>query len=345
MPKIRLNLLLAIALGASVALALVIAGQWKAIFWAVVLGILFRPVMVWFETRLPGRPSLGASLTILGILLALLIPALILGAVMVRQGVEVYARIQSSTLTAEAASRWMEGLYLTSLGQWLTSIGLDLAALTQKLQAGLLQASAFVMSLAANVGQNAAGMVIGVVLMLYLLFFILRDGPQINQQIFRAVPIPNDQKQRFFQKFAETATAALVGSFVVGLAQGSLGALIFAVLGIGGAVFWGVVMALLSLIPAFGAALVWFPAAVILFLGGNWGKGVILLAFGMLVISLVDNLLRPVVVGRKAHMPDYVVLFSTVGGLSTLGITGFVAGPVVAALFIVAWQLIAEEQP
>jgi predicted PurR-regulated permease PerM len=345
MPKDRTSLLLYIAIGSTAALALILAGFWKPIFWAVVLGILFRPVMDWFETRVPGRRTLGAALSVLGILLALLIPALLLGSVMVTQGLAIYARIQSGALTTDGVSRWINRLYDTGVGRWLSGIGLDLASVTLKLQTGLLEASTFVMSLAANVGQNAAGVLIGLVMMLYLLFFVLRDGPEIEQSIFLALPMPNDQKQRFFVKFAETATATLVGGFVVGLAQGTLGGLIFAVLGINGAVFWGVVMALLSLIPAIGSAIIWFPTALILMLGGSWGKGLVLLGFGMLVISLVDNLLRPIVVGRKAHLPDYVVLFSTVGGLATMGITGFVAGPVVAALFIVAWQLTSEEQP
>ena len=357
MIKTRSGLLLAVAVGSSLALAFVLSGFWKPIFWAVVLGIVLRPVMVWFDARWPERPNLGAALVVVGTLVAGLLPALLLSSVMVSQGVAVYGQIESGAIDSDSLNVWVKALYQTSFGLWMTDIGLDLATMTARLQAGLLEASTFVMSLAANVGQNAAGLVIGLLLMLYLLFFILRDGPQIYQGVFIAVPMPTDQKQRFFQKFAEVATATLAGTFVVGTVQGALGAFIFAVLGISGAVFWGVVMALMSLIPALGSAIIWFPAVVAiaalvvlrigqgLALGGSWIKALILLAFGGLVISLVDNLLRPIVVGRKTHMPDYVVLFSTVGGLSVLGITGFVAGPVIAALFIVAWQLISEDQP
>ena len=115
-------------------------------------------------------------------------------------------------------------------------------------------------------------------------------------------------------------------------------------LGISGAVFWGAVMAVVSVLPALGAALIWVPAAVILIVGGAWIKGLILLAFGTFVISVADNLLRPVVVGRATQMPDYLVLFSTLGGISVVGISGFVLGPVIAALFLVAWQIIGEER-
>ena len=119
--------------------------------------------------------------------------------------------------------------------------------------------------------------------------------------------------------------------------------LIFAILGIKGAVFWGVVMGILSLLPAVGASLVWGPAAVFLIVAGDWGKGLFLVAFGALVIGLVDNLLRPVLVGRDTKMPDYLVLFSTLGGLGLVGITGFVLGPIIAALFIAVWQMYEQE--
>lgn len=343
--KTRSGLLLWLAIGASVALAYILGGFWKPIFWAIVLGIVLRPVMGWLDARWPGRTTLAAGLTVAGTLIAGAIPALLLGSVMVSQGLSIYARIQRGAISSDRLSFWVNTLYDTAFGHWMTDIGLDLTTMTQKLQTGLLDASSFIMSLAANVGQNAASLVIGLILMLYLLFFILRDGPEVYQELFIAVPMPTDQKQRFFQKFAEVATATLAGTFVVGLVQGTLGGAIFAVLGINGAVFWGVVMALMSLIPALGSAVVWFPAVIILALGGSWIKAAILLAFGGLVISTVDNLLRPMIVGHKTHMPDYVVLFATVGGISTLGVTGFVAGPVIAALFMVAWQLIAEEQP
>lgn len=343
--KTRSGLLLWVAISASVALAYILGGFWKPVFWAIVLGIVLRPVMVWFETRWPGRPTLASALTVIGTLVAGALPALLLGSVMVSQGLSIYKKIETGAISSDRLSAWVDRLYQTSFGRWMTDIGLDLNTMTQKLQTGLLDASSFIMSLAANVGQNAASLMIGLVLMLYLLFFILRDGPDVYQELFIAVPMPTDQKQRFFQKFAEVSTATLAGTFVVGLVQGTLGGTMFALLGINGAVFWGVVMALMSLIPAVGSAVVWFPAAVILALGGSWIKALILLAFGGLVISTIDNLLRPMIVGHKTHMPDYVVLFATVGGISTLGVTGFVAGPIIAALFMVAWQLIAEEQP
>jgi len=146
-----------------------------------------------------------------------------------------------------------------------------------------------------------------------------------------------------FAKFAEVTRATVKGNLVVAAVQGTLGGLIFWVLGIPGAFLWGVVMTLLSLIPVVGAALIWLPVAVYLFATGNWVHGTILFAFGAGVIGLVDNVLRPVLVGRDTKLPDYMVLLSTLGGFVLFGMNGFVIGPLIAALFVTFWDIFVRE--
>ena len=133
------------------------------------------------------------------------------------------------------------------------------------------------------------------------------------------------------------------GTLVIGILQGTLGGIIFALLGVDAAVFWGVVMTALSILPVVGAGLVWVPAALIMLATGAWIKALVLTLFGVLVIGLVDNILRPILVGRDTRMPDYLVLLSTLGGLSLFGISGFVIGPVIAALFLVTWTMFESE--
>jgi predicted PurR-regulated permease PerM len=130
---------------------------------------------------------------------------------------------------------------------------------------------------------------------------------------------------------------------LIGVVQGTLGGLMFYFVGIEAAVFWGVMMMVLSLLPVVGASLVWAPAALIMFINGEVGNAIFLLAFGAIAIGLIDNLLRPLLVGRDTKMPDYLVLFSTLGGLSLFGISGFVLGPIIAALFLSMWVMFAEE--
>jgi predicted PurR-regulated permease PerM len=328
---------------ASLGFFALLIGFWQPIFWAAVIGILFRPVQKRLTDRLNQRATLAGVLTVILIFFTVLVPAMLLASAVAAEAAGVYARIQSGELDIGAVVRWIQSL-LPQAGEWAARIGLDLDQLPSKLSAAAVKGSQFVASLALSAGQNVASFVVKFFLMLYLLFFILRDGDVIVRHVHRAVPLPDEQEKRLFTKFAEVARATIKGTLVIGVVQGFLGGFIFAVLGIQGAVFWGVVMAVLSLLPAVGAGLVWAPAAIVLVVAGDWGKGLILVSYGVLVIGLVDNLLRPVLVGRDTKMPDYLVLFSTLGGLGLFGITGFVLGPVVAALFIAVWQMYEQDR-
>lgn len=327
---------------ASLGFFALLMGFWQAIFWAVVIGILFRPVQKRLTGRLSGRASLSAALTVILIFFTVIVPAMLLASMVTAEAAGVYHRIQSGELDVGGIVRWVQNL-LPQASDWAARIGIDLNELPAKLSAAAVKGSQFIASLALSAGQNVARFIVMFFLMLYLLFYILRDGDVILQHVYRAMPLPDADEQRLFSKFAEVSRATVKGTLVVGLVQGFLGGLIFAMLGIQGAVFWGVVMAILSLLPAVGAGLVWGPAAIFLLATGDWGKGVILITYGVLVIGLADNLLRPILVGRDTKMPDYLILFSTLGGLSIVGITGVVLGPVIAALFIAAWQMYEQD--
>lgn len=160
----------------------------------------------------------------------------------------------------------------------------------------------------------------------------------------RAIPLDDDTKRHLLKKFTTVVRATVKGNIVVAATQGVLGGLIFWFLGLPSALLWGTVMALLSLLPAVGSALVWVPVAIYLLLSGAMFKGLLLIAFGALVIGTVDNLMRPILVGKDTRMPDYLVLVSTLGGLSVFGLSGFVVGPLVAALFVASWDLFVSRQ-
>jgi predicted PurR-regulated permease PerM len=153
------------------------------------------------------------------------------------------------------------------------------------------------------------------------------------------VPLAPEQKRALFDKFAIVIRAMVKGTILVAIAQGALGGLIFWLLGIHAAVLWGVVMAFLALLPAVGAAVVWLPVALYLLATGAVWQGVVLIAFGAGVIGLVDNVMRPYLVGKDTRMPDYVVLISTLGGIAIFGLNGFVIGPLIAAMFIAVWDI------
>lgn len=196
---------------------------------------------------------------------------------------------------------------------------------------------------ALDVGQNTFQFFVNLGLMLYLTFFLLRDGPALVNLLIRALPLGDDRERMIFSKFAEVTRATVKGNLVIAVIQGALGGLIFWILGMPAAVLWAVVMALLSLIPALGASLVWVPVALYMYAVGDVTEALILVLFGVFVIGLVDNLLRPVLVGRDTKLPDYLVLFSTLGGLTLFGITGFALGPLLAGLFVSFWQIFIQE--
>jgi predicted PurR-regulated permease PerM len=344
LPTERHPFFIGLLAAASLAFFALLAGFWQAIFWAAVFGILFRPVEVRISARLGSRHSLAAVLTVIVIFFTVIVPAMLVASAVVSEAAALYERIESGEFDLGAVFQWFNSR-LPVLGEWASRFGIDISELPTKLSSVLVSGSQFVASLALTAGQNVTTFVIKFFLMLYLLFFILRDGDVMVQHLHRAIPLPDEQERRLFAKFAEVARATIKGTLVIGLVQGLLGGIVFAVLGIQGAVFWGVVMVFLSILPAVGSGLVWGPAAIYLIVIGDVGKGVFLLAYGALLIGLMDNLLRPILVGRDTKMPDYLVLFSTLGGLGVFGITGFVLGPVIAALFLVVWQMYIEDQP
>lgn len=186
---------------------------------------------------------------------------------------------------------------------------------------------------------STVSFVVNFFIFLYTLFFLLMDGPAMIARIKRFVPLPRADRDRLFDKFLSVTRATLKGTIVIGLIQGMLSGLAFFVLGVPGAIFWGVVMVVLSVLPVIGGALVWVPTAVILALSGNFGKALILVAFCSIVVGSVDNVLRPRLVGRDTEMHDLMILFSTLGGIVAFGAVGFILGPIIAALFQTAWEL------
>jgi predicted PurR-regulated permease PerM len=164
----------------------------------------------------------------------------------------------------------------------------------------------------------------------------------LSAQLVRVIPLGDQRERRLFDKFAEVSRATLKGTVVVSIIQGTLGGMALALVGIDGAVFWGVVMTIVSILPAIGLSIVWLPAALWLFTTGAVAKALMLIVMGTL-IGFVDNLLRPILVGRDTKMPDYLILLSTLGGITAFGLSGFVIGPIIAALCTAGWDMFADD--
>jgi len=336
---------LVLLVAVSLAFAWILMPFYGAILWAVILATVFVPVQRWFREALPGRPNLSALLTLLVIIGIVLIPLAFTAASIVAEATALYERLQSGQLNL---GRFLQR-FLDALPGWASNIldrlGLnDLAHIQQRVIALLKEGSEFFATQAVLVGQGTANVLLSVSIMLYLLFFLLRDGRVLAQKILNAVPLADEHKSALFEKFAIVVRAMVKGTILVAIVQGFLGGFIFWILGIHAPVLWGVVMAFLSLLPAIGASIVWFPVAVYLLATGALLKGLVLMAFGAGVIGLVDNLLRPYLVGKSTALPDYVVLISTLGGIAIFGLNGFVIGPLIAAMFLAVWDISAQSK-
>ena len=313
-----------------------------AVLWGTVFAVVFAPLQRRLVRAFRGRRSLAALATILIVLLMVILPLTLIGAMLIDQGLNVYERMRSGELNF---GRYLQQVF-DALPPWASGLlerfGItDLGEAWQRLSAGLMKGGQFLAAQAVSVGQNTFQFVVQMFVMLYLLFFLLRDGDEIARRIRQSVPLGPDQRQGLFRKFTQVIRATVKGNVVIALLQGALGGLIFWFLDIKAALFWAVVMAILSLLPAVGTALVWVPVAIYSMATGSIWQGIVLIAYGVLVIGLVDNVVRPILVGKDTRMPDYIVLISTLGGIAIFGINGFVIGPVIAALFLVAWSIFA----
>jgi predicted PurR-regulated permease PerM len=330
----------------SLAFGWILIPFYGAVFWAVVLCILFMPVQRRLLRACGERRNLATLGTTLICLLIAVIPVFITGTLLVREGATLFQRMESGELDLNAQMDTFREALPVSVQLQLQRLGLDdWTGLRERLSSAAMEGSQFIATRAFSIGQNTLSFVVSFFVMLYLLFFLLRDGSALLAKVRQAIPLAENKKRRLFNKFARVVRATVKGNLVVALVQGALGGIIFAVLGIPSAMLWGVMMVLLSLLPAVGAGLVWGPVALYFLFSGAVAKGVILIAFGVLVIGLVDNVLRPILVGRDTKMPDYLVLISTLGGLVLFGLNGFVIGPLIAALFVSIWSIFTEQTP
>lgn len=327
---------------ATVSFILLLKPFFAPVFWAVVVSLLFHPVQQRLERAWGHRPNLTAGTTLLLGLVVLVIPVLLLMTALVSEGVNVYQRIQSG--------EWQPGTYVDLVQQALPPVqaildqlNVDVESLREGLSNAVVVVSRFIAQHALVLGQSTFEFLLKLLLMLYVTFFLMRDGRRLIYFMAEAIPLSVERKHLLFGKFVEVTRSTIRGNLVVAAVQGALGGLIFWFLGIPGALLWGVVMGVLSLLPAVGAFIVWMPVAIYLFATGEVVSAVVLVVYGALVIGLADNLLRPILIGRDTKLPDWLVLLSTLGGLILLGIHGFVLGPLIAVLFVTCWQIFSRD--
>jgi len=340
----RLPLLLLLA--CAVALGWILQPFWGAILWAVIIALLFLPMFRRLLPRVGGRRSLAAALVLGAVLLICVLPLTLVAASLAREAATLYQQIDSGAWQPELAVRRL----FNALPGWVVSLldhfGVaDFDTLQRRMTASVSQAAQLITTRALGIGLDTFDFFTSLAITLYLAFFLVRDGESLVRTMAAGLPLSAAHQRALGGKFATVVRATVKGSLLVAAAQGALGGLAFWVLGVQGALLWAVLMTFLSLVPAVGAALVWAPVAAWFALHGEWAAAAGLTAWGVLVIGLVDNLLRPILVGKDTRLPDYVVMIATLGGMSVFGLNGFVVGPAIAAMFIAAWHIVVHTDP
>ena len=310
-----------------------------ALFWAVLIASISAPLYRYLNKKI-NKPNLSAGLTLIAVIICLLMPVGLLIDLLIVEAIDIYQSLNAGN------SNWQKILsdilqYLNNI-PILSSLNLDQTLVIGKSQEALKTLTKYVLNHISEFTQNTVVMLVSFAVMLYSLFYFLRDGEGLANTIIDNIPVDNKHLHHFIDQFLNTAKASLKFTFVIGGIQGFLGGLLFYITGIERALVWGVLMFGLSVVPAVGSSLIWVPAGIVmLFLGHIW-QGIVILVCGALVISSVDNLLRPVLMGRDTQMHPLLIFLSTLGGISVLGFSGFVLGPVIASLFLAGWKLFPE---
>ena len=316
-----------------------------ALLWSALAAIMFHPLYKWCLKKCRGRRNPAALLTLTIILLAVIIPALWIGTLVVQQAVLLFTELQENPIDLAAWASQIYGALPTFLQDMIDESGwADMSEAQKKLQDLLGESSGIIASQALSIGTGALSFLLSFGVGLYVLYFLLRDGSRIGETILHSAPVEREIADRLAERFLGIVRAVIKGSGVVGVVQGTLGGIMLAIVGIPSALLLGVMMAILALIPAVGTALVWAPVGIWLVVSGSVGSGIFVLAFGGIVIASVDNVLRPILVGRDTGIPDWIILVTTLGGIAIAGFSGIVLGPLVAGLFLASWSILQEQR-
>lgn len=335
--RFQRTFLLLLVLGISVLFMQMVKDFLLAVFLAAIFAGMSYPLFRRLRYRLGGRENLASIMTILLLFLGVVLPLTLFLAFVVSESMSLSQSIgewvrsepdRVGQLRAWASRLPVVGGMVPDSEDLVTKLG-DLAGRMGPMLAGKLAA----------VGRGTLSFVFQLFVCLYAMFFFLVDGPALLRQILYYIPLGAAQEDKLLERFVSVSRATIKGSLLIGIIQGGLAGVAFWVADVPAAAFWGTVMVVLSIIPAIGSALIWVPAVGFLAATGQNTAAIGLFAWCVVVVSSVDNFLRPMLVGRDARMSDLMILLSTMGGILLFGALGFIVGPIIAALFVTVWHI------
>ena len=330
----------------TVALVVVVWPFASPLLWAALAAIMFQPLNRRLLPLCKDSANRAAFAALLIITFAVVLPALWIGTMIVEQAAELFLAFRDNELDVSA---WFSKIFdalPTTIQASLNNSGFGtINSLLDRTQDFARESTGVIARQAVVIGGSALSFVLSFGVGLYVTFFLLRDGPRIGQSVVAALPMPTKIAGQLAEKFLSIVRATIKGSVVVGLVQGALGAITFWIVGMPSVMLLGLLMAVFSLLPALGPAIVWIPVAAYLLAIGEIWQGVVVIASGVFIIGMADNVLRPILVGRDTGIPDWIILITTLGGISLLGLSGIVVGPLVAGLFLAGWALSRDSTP
>jgi predicted PurR-regulated permease PerM len=312
----------------------------KPLLLGAMLAGLCTPLYDWISRVVRGRGSLAAILTLLILFLLVAGPISAFVGIVVAQALNVsdqalpWVQVHFGPGSTFNAHDWLVerfpalAPYVPEQTQILETVGRTAKA-----------AGSFLVASATQFTAGTAAFLLNLFVMLYAMFFFFRDGKQIVRKIFYYMPLSHDDEMLLLERLTSVTRATIKGTVVIGIIQGTLAGVGFWFAGIDGSAFWGTIMAVLSIVPGIGSALVWVPAVIYLFITGQTLAATLLLAWCVAVVGTIDNVLRPTLVGKDAKMPDLLILIGTLGGLFLFGAIGFIVGPIVCGLFLTVWEI------
>lgn len=329
----------------SLLMAVVVYPFAQPLLWAALAAIMFQPLYRRVLRRLRGRRNPAAGLSLLIIFILVLVPAGWIASMVIGQAIVLVTTLQQQPIDLAA---WFDAAY-TSLPKIARdavdrSGWADVTMVQTRLQELLTQSAGMIATQAVSIGSGALGFFLSFGVGLYVMFFLLRDGERIGRTVLCAMPVERSIADRLAERFLGIVRATIKGTGVVALVQGALAWITLLIAGVPSALLFGVVTVFFALVPVIGAGAVWLPAGLYLLITGETWQGVFVLLTGFFIISSADNVLRPILVGRDTGIPDWIILITTLGGISLVGFSGIVLGPLVAGLFLASWSILREQR-
>jgi predicted PurR-regulated permease PerM len=340
----RLNrrILFVLLAGLGIALFFVIKIFIIPVILAISFTTIFYPLYNWFLKFTRGKKTISSILCCLVLIFGLLIPLYILIHAMALEFISLYntAEPQIKEIIYKSDQSPIGKILQMPWFEKLSSFKIDWQSI---LFSALKNIGSFSSTIVNKTSSEILSLIATMIIMFFTMFYLFIDGPHLLARLRYLSPLRKSYEEILFKRFLMISRATIRGTIIIGLAQGTLGALTFLFVGINSWLLWGFIMVMFSLIPFTGAWMVMLPAAAIQLILGNYWTAAIITFMCIAVVSTIDNILRPKLVGKEAKMHDLVVLFSTLGGIAVYGILGFIIGPVIAAMFIAVIDMYGME--